>query len=140
MTALSVYVFQYILDDPNADQEFRDMAIIKMAKGNSPEKLNREIASEILTQSQAVFAILGPVYIASGNSLPKVTGREWREALSNEQQTNWDVFFSQFESINPLWQTLINATLEKLTMASSRITVGRICRIFLEKLPDPLIG
>lgn len=133
------FLFTRILASPYVDAEFREKAISMMARRTDPEKLSREVGVEMIAQARVILWILGPIWIASGKTLPSVTGLKWRERLDNEPRTDWDAYFTQFSRHNEMWQQAVNDGLPAIKEGSSRITVVRITRIFLEQLPKPML-
>lgn len=131
-------LFTTVLDGP-FDRDFRERVILMCSKQKSPEHLNPAIAAEMNAQACVLLWILGPVWVASGHSLPRVTGSEFKDALCNEERIDWDDYFNQFRSINPTWQKLIDEALKGLKMTSSRFAIGRISRIILSRVSPPMI-
>ena len=113
--------------------------ISMMMARKPPDQWNSELANEYLAQVRLALWILGPVWFANGNQLPEVNLRQFEDKLSNEASNDWDKYYSQFGDYDPLWQDIINDNLMALKISSSRIIVGRITRIFLETLPEPIL-
>ena len=127
------FVFQEILNQSCTDEEFRNKAITLMA-GTTPENMSGPKAARLIAQARVILWVLGPVWVASDFTLPRVTGHEFRERLSNEPQTNWDEYFLQFRTVNTLWQDVVDDSLSALKDIISRIVVGRITRMFLDRV------
>ncbi len=129
------FLFRRILADSNYQVEFKNKITMMMAR-RSPDQWTPELATEFMRQIGLLLWILGPIWVSNGKSLPKITLKQFQEAITNEAVNDWDEFYSQFGQHDELWQSIVNEKLATFKMNSSRIIVGRIARIFMANLPD----
>ncbi|MFA6587889.1 MAG: hypothetical protein WCT08_02355 [Patescibacteria group bacterium] len=129
------FLFEVILGEPNADTVFGEKAILMMVRNRKPEQLKGALKIEFLFQVKVILWILGPVWLANDRRLPRVTGFEWAQAMSNEPRIDWDGYFRQFGRAEEIWQKIIDDCLTDLKNPCSRLIIGRITRMFLVKLP-----
>ncbi|XOU94283.1 MAG: hypothetical protein ACNFW9_05565 [Candidatus Kerfeldbacteria bacterium] len=129
------FLMNRILADTSHQTDFENKIIMMMAR-KTPDKWSPELATEFMNQIGLLLWILGPVWVSNGESLPKITLTQFKEAITNEPANDWDEFYSEFGKHDPLWQSIIDDKLAALKMNTSRIIVGRIARIFMVNLPD----